>query len=109
MTVERIAKLNNFEALHLAQDCEVSGVFCGDLLSWVMGRAQEGQAWLTVMGNINAVAVAHLAGTACIVLCENSAIMDDALERAKAQHINILKTSLPVFEAAINIAKAMEQ
>ena len=29
------------------------GCVC-DLLSWVMSRAKEGDAWLTVMGNINA-------------------------------------------------------
>ena len=37
-----------------------------------MGRAQEGDAWFTVMGNVNAVAVAVLADTACLVLTEDS-------------------------------------
>ena len=42
---------------------EVTGCYIGDLLSWVMGRAQAGDAWLTVMGNISALAVASLAET----------------------------------------------
>ena len=29
---------------------EVKGCYCGDLLSWVMGRAKADDAWLTVMG-----------------------------------------------------------
>ena len=37
---------------------EVDGCYVGDLLSWVMARAQAGNVWLTVMGNVNAVAVA---------------------------------------------------
>lgn len=38
---------------------EVKGCYCGDLLSWVMGRAKADDAWLTVMGNVNAIAVMH--------------------------------------------------
>lgn len=53
-------------------DRPVTGGYCGDLLSWVMGRAQAGDAWITVMGNVNAVAVAVLADTACILLAEDS-------------------------------------
>ena len=39
---------------------EITGCYIGDLLSWVMGRAPEDSAWLTVMGNINSIAVATL-------------------------------------------------
>ena len=31
---------------------EVTGGYTGDLLSWAMGRAKEGDAWFTVMGNV---------------------------------------------------------
>ena len=47
---------------------EITGCYIGDLLSWVMGRAPEDSAWLTVMGNINSIAVATLADVSCIVL-----------------------------------------
>ena len=57
---------------------EVSGCYIGDLLSWVMGRAKAGDAWLTVMGNISALAVASLADTACIILTENAWLDEDA-------------------------------
>ena len=58
---------------------EICGCYCGDLLSWVMSRANEGDVWLTVMGNINSVGVAVLADVACIVLTENAALDEDAL------------------------------
>ena len=51
---------------------EITGCYIGDLLSWVMGRAPEDSAWLTVMGNINSIAVATLADVSCIVLVENA-------------------------------------
>ena len=46
----------------------VTGGYVGDLLSWVMGRARSGQAWITIMPNINTVAVASLADVACVIL-----------------------------------------
>ena len=57
---------------------EITGCYIGDLLSWVMGRAPEDSAWLTVMGNINSIAVATLADVSCIVLVENAALDENA-------------------------------
>ena len=71
---------------------EITGGYCGDLLSWVMGRAQSGDCWFTVMGNINAIAVSVLADCACIVLCENSTLDDDAKKRAEMQGVAILSS-----------------
>ncbi len=73
-------------------DREITGGYCGDLLSWVMGRAQSGDCWFTVMGNINAIAVAVLADCACIVLTENATLDDDAKARAEMQGVTILAT-----------------
>jgi hypothetical protein len=39
---------------------EITGGYTGDLLSWVMGRASCGNAWITIMSNINIIAVASL-------------------------------------------------
>ena len=40
---------------------EIEKVFCCDLLSIAMGRAPTGCAWVTVMANLNTLAVASLA------------------------------------------------
>lgn len=84
-------------------DTEISGVFCCDLLSVCMSHLSAGDAWVTVMGNINAVAVAVLTEVACIVLAENTPLDDAALEKAKQQGVTVLRTALPVFEAAKRI------
>ncbi len=84
---------------------EISGCYCGDLLSWVMSRAQEGDVWLTVMGNINSVGVAVLADVACIVLTENAALDADALSRAKQNDVVILQTDKNSYQMAAAISK----
>lgn len=84
---------------------EISGCYCGDLLSWVMSRANEGNVWLTVMGNINSVGVAVLADVACIVLTENAALDEDALNRAKQNDVIILQTDKNSYQMAAAISK----
>ncbi len=84
---------------------KINGCYCGDLLSWVMSRAQEGDAWLTVMGNINSVGVAVLADVACIILTENAALDDDALNRAKQNDVIILQTEKNSYQMAVAISQ----
>ena len=86
---------------------EVKGCYCGDLLSWVMDRAKADDAWLTVMGNVNAIAVASLADTAGIVLVEDAVLDADAKARAEQQEIAVYGTSLPAFETALKIASLL--
>ena len=50
---------------------DVTGCYIGDLLSWVMGKAPAGSAWLTVMQNANVAAVAMLADVSCVLLVES--------------------------------------
>lgn len=93
MTINNLAEKLNLKVLVEGDmDREVTGGYCGDLLSWVMGRAQSGDCWFTVMGNINAVAVSVLADCACIVLCENSTLDEDAKMRAEMQGVTILSS-----------------
>ena len=83
---------------------DVLTCYAGDLLSWVMGRAREGSVWLTVMGNVNAIAVATLADCACIVLTENAPLDEDARQRAEMQHVPVLSTELNAYEMSVKIA-----
>ncbi len=86
---------------------EVEGCYCGDLLSWVMSRAEEGDIWLTVMGNINAVAVAVLTDCACIVLTENATLDDAAKEKAIEQGVCILTTDKDTYYIASEVSKLL--
>lgn len=86
---------------------EISSVYCCDLLSIVMGQAPADCGWVTVMGNVNGVAVAVLADMAVMIVAENAAIDDIAINRAEMQGVNILKTKLPIFDAALILHKAL--
>ncbi len=93
MTVKELVEKLNLKVLVEGDlDREITGGYCGDLLSWVMGRAQSGDCWFTVMGNINAIGVCVLADCACIVLCENSSLDDNAKDRAEIQGVSILSS-----------------
>ena len=86
-------------------DREVEGVYVGDLLSWVMGRAQSGNAWLTIMSNLNVVAVATLSDVSCIILCEGVTLEDPVKNTAEAKGVNILTTEAPAYETAKRLAE----
>ena len=87
---------------------EIRGIYCCDLLSIVMGRAKADDAWITVMGNMNSVAVAVLSDVSCIVLAENIPMDKDGMEKAAGQGVCVLASEQPVFETAQAIARAME-
>lgn len=84
---------------------EVSGGYTGDLLSWVMARLPADAAWLTVIGNVNAVAVAYLKDAACIILTDSAPLDEDARAKAQQQGVAILSSELGSYELG---AKLME-
>ena len=100
-----INKLNDFEVLNIGNDLdrEVTVPYCCDLLSFAMGRMPQGAAWVTVMANTNALAVASLAEAACVVLAEGGNLDESDIAKAKEKGITVLRTELPVFDCALLI------
>ena len=109
MNVQQLAEKLGWKQLTdcSGADREIGGCYCGDLLSWVMGRAKADDVWLTVMGNINAIAVATLADVSAIVLVESAALDAEALMRANQQEVAIYATELPAYETALQVAEAV--
>ena len=104
MTVEVFARELGFKSVCMpCPDKEIDGVYVGDLLSWVMGKADSGNVWITIMSNINIVAVATLTDTACILLAEGVEPDSDALKAAEAKGVNILSTNLSAYDASVKI------
>ena len=107
MTVDELLE-HGFEAVSLPDGSrEIDGVYIGDLLSWVMGRAQMDNAWITIMTNVNTIAVASLADTSCVILAEGVEMESDLVETAKEKEINILSSSQPIYETAIKLAEVV--
>ena len=90
-------------------DTPVTGGYAGDLLSWVMSRCAPGDAWITVMGSLNAVAVAVLADAACIILAEDAALDNDAATRAEMQSVPILRSSDSSFVLSAALTKMLQE
>ena len=87
----------------------IDSVYCCDMLSIVMSRAPSDCAWVTVMGNVNAVAVSVLADMSVIIIADNAAPDEAMLQKATTEKINVLKTTLPIFEAATLINGKLKQ
>lgn len=83
---------------------EISGVYIGDLLSWVMGRAECDNAWITIMSNVNVIAVATLADVSCVILAEGVTLDEEILKTAKEKEVNVLASALPIYETAIELS-----
>lgn len=106
MTVTDLKEALNLTPVTLPEgDREVEGVYIGDLLSWVMGRAQAHNVWLTIMSNLNIVAVATLADVSCIILCEGVTLEESVKATAEAKGVNILATEAPAYETAKKLAE----
>ena len=104
MTVNELVAKCGFSAITIPEpNREVSGAYIGDLLSWVMGRANSGDAWITIMSNQNIVAVATLADVSCIILAENVKLDDEVTNIANSKGINILSSENNAYEIALRI------
>ena len=105
MTVTGLADLLGARIANLADgERELISGYCGDFLSFVMGKAPEGCAWFTVMSNVNVCAVATLADCAVVVLCEGVTPDNALAEKARQQEVNLILTDKTVYEAALATA-----
>ena len=108
MTVNELIAKTSLKASALPDgEREVKGVYMGDLLSWVMGRAVADDAWITIMSNSNIVAVATLADMACIILVEGVEPDDGVVELALQKSINILQSEQSAYKTALMLAEIL--
>lgn len=105
MTVQQLIDKQLFHVVNAGDDLDraVTGVFCCDLLSIAMGKAPADSAWVTVMGNVNTIAVATLADVACVIIAEGAVLDEVGRTRAKEQGVTVLSTDEPIFTAALQV------
>ncbi len=89
-------------------DREPESVYAGDLLSWVMGRAEEGALWITIMTNRNVIAVASLHDFACVLITDGAEIDDEFAALAKEKEINVLRTPMSTYEACVKVGRILQ-
>lgn len=87
----------------------MSGVYIGDLLSWVMGNIKPGDAWITIQTHVNIVAVAALGDASCIIIPENAEIDESTIQKSEEQNIPIFRSNLTAYELACKISRLIDE
>ena len=109
MKVQDIISKCSFTLLNEADtDRDITGVYVGDLLSWIMGHGEEGQCLVTIMSNVNVLAVASLLDLSCVILAENVRPDDEFLSLAKEKGINILSSKESTYSICTLLYEALK-
>ena len=109
MTVKALAEQLGCKILCMpSPDKEICGAYIGDLLSWVMGRAKENEAWITIMSNVNVIAVASLCDVSAVILAEGVTLDAEVINLAREKGINVFTSSLSAYETAIRLHGALK-
>ena len=111
MTLKELIDSGKFKVINEGSDLsrKLTKPFCCDLLSVAMSRASEGCVWVTVMSNVNTLAVASLTETACIIISEGRDMDDSCVEKAKEQEITVLRSDKPIFETAQTVYEMINE
>lgn len=105
MTVKEVSTALGLTEWNMADEGrEVEGVYAGDLLSWVMGHAEESNALVTIMSNLNVLAVASLLDLSCVILTEGVTPDKEFMNTAKDKGINVFSTKMTTYEACVKLS-----
>lgn len=81
-------------------ETEINGGYVSDLLSDVMGNAEEGQMWITIMRHLNVIAVASLANVCAITFPKGYLPEEPVIKKAQQVGIPLISSKLNTFEVA---------
>lgn len=84
---------------------EWNGIYSGDLLSIVMKSATPKNLLVTVIANINTVAVAVLIDLPVIIFCEGIQPSNEMIAKANTEKIALIMTKLKSYEVVVDLFK----
>lgn len=87
-------------------DAAVGGVYIGDLLGYVLSHARSGDLWITIMTNVNVIAVALAAGVSAVLIADGNTPDEAFLSLAREKGVNVLLSRKSAYEAALEYAAA---
>ena len=105
MTLEEISTKVNGKVEVAVDGAAATCVYCGDLLSDIMGHAGEDCALITIQNHLNTIAVCTLAGIEVIVICHNRPVPDDMKAAAAREEVAIVTTPLSQFAASVALGE----
>lgn len=100
MTVKELTEKLNLQVVAGVQglDREITGGYTSDLLSDVMGHAENGNVWITLQTHKNVMAIASLKELSAVVLVKGLQPEADMLAQANEEGIAVLSTSMSTFD-----------
>jgi hypothetical protein len=99
MTVLELTQLTHWTMINSGPlETPITGVYVGDLLSYVMGNAKPQQAWVTMQTHQNVIAIASLKEFSVLILIDGNSMDEEALQSARDNDISILASPLPAYE-----------
>jgi len=109
MTVRDFAQALDLQVLTDGDlDRTIENGYCGDLLSWVMGRMPHSSVWITIMSNRNVLAVAVLAEVSAVLFAEGVQPDEGMLEKAREEEIILLASPKSAFELSGKLYALLE-
>lgn len=108
MKLDQLAKELSLCHVCGSLDKEATNVYAGDLLSWVMSHATEGDVWITIMSNVNVAAVASLTEAACVVLAEGVQPDAETVQAAQQKDVTIFSDSRSAYELCCSLGAILK-
>ena len=109
MKIEKVVSELGLSSLTPCAAVEFDGVYAGDFLSRAMSRVKEGDLWITIMSNINVIAVASLTDAAAVVLAESVDMAEDVLAAAEEKGVAVFSSGMTVFELCARIGAIWDE
>lgn len=94
---------------NIGLDNHIACGYIGDLLSWVMARAQSECVWITVQGHVNIIAVAILREISAIIFCEGATPTEETIQKALNEGIPLFCSDKNSYELAVLLNKYLER
>jgi len=105
MQVKDISNLNQLDLINNNGNLntEINGIFACDLLSHVMGHAQENNILITVLNNINVLGVTSLLDLSCVIFTHDTDLNEAIINKADELEIPLFVTKLSTAEITIKL------
>ncbi len=106
--VNDILQVNGFKLMSsVINNKEINGILATDLLSFAVGTGKEGNIMVTMMCNMNTIAVASLLELPCIIFTYGFEPEENVLRKADSEGITVLTTELSTSDAIIKLSKVL--
>jgi len=90
-------------------DREITGGYVSDLLSDVMGNANEGQVWITLQNHKNVMAISSLKELAAVIIIRGNIPDEATLTQSNEEGIPVLGTDEETFIIAGKIYQLLQK